>query len=290
MVPTNFRRESEKSSIDAPRQAEAIVEAARDKGLDVPEPGLFDSFTGMGIVAVVEGRTVAVGSEKLMRQGLGLDVDSLAGDALELRGLGYTVVYVAVDGRPAGLIAVGDEVRPEAREVIEYLKKRGIRVIMLTGDHEDTARAVAGRLGLDGYKAQVSPEDKADVIKDYQRRGEVVVMVGDGINDAPALTQADVGIAMGGGTDIAKEAGDIIILRGGLKGVKAAFEIVGRVRTKAKQNLFWAFIYNAILIPVAAGILYPEVVLKPELAGLAMALSSVSVTTWSLTLRRLGIE
>ncbi|MEB3787561.1 MAG: heavy metal translocating P-type ATPase [Desulfurococcales archaeon] len=270
--------------------AEAIVEAAREEGIEPPEPGLFDSFTGMGIVAVVEGKTVAVGSEKLMIQGLGLDVGSLAGEARELRRMGYTVVYVAVDGRPAGLIAVGDEVRPEAGEVIEYLRGRGVKIVMLTGDHEDTARAVAERLGLDEYRAQVTPEEKAEIVKEYQRRGEIVVMVGDGINDAPALTQADIGIAMGGGTDIAKEAGDIIVLRGGLRGVKAAFEIVSKVRAKAAQNLFWAFIYNIMLIPVAAGALYPEVVLRPELAGLAMALSSVSVTSWSLTLRRLRVD
>ncbi len=269
--------------------AQAIVEAAREGGVSMEEPSTFDSFTGMGILAQVDGRSVAVGNDKLMERGLGLEIPQEASRlAMELRSQGYTVVYVAVDGRLAGLIAIGDEIQEGAKELVEYLKRRGLKVVMLTGDHEETARAIARRLGIDEYRAQVTPEDKASFISEAQRRGEVVVMVGDGINDAPALSQADVGIAMGSGTDIAKEAGDMVILRGGVKKIAVAFQLVDAVRSKAKQNLFWAFIYNVTLIPIAAGALYPSLglVLKPELAGIAMALSSVSVTTWAQTLRK----
>ncbi len=269
--------------------AQAIVEAARERGVSLVEPSSFDSFTGMGILAQVNGRSVAVGNDKLMERGLGLGIPEEASRlARELRGQGYTVVYVAVYGRLAGLIAIGDEIQEGARELVEYLKRRGLKVVMLTGDHEETARAIARRLGIDEYRAQVTPEDKAAFISEAQRKGEVVVMVGDGINDAPALSQADIGIAMGSGTDLAKEAGDMVILRGGVKEIAVAFELVDAVRAKARQNLFWAFIYNVTLIPIAAGILYPSlgIVLKPELAGIAMALSSVSVTTWAQTLRK----
>ncbi len=269
--------------------AQAIVEAAKERGVSLEEPASFDSFTGMGILAQVNGRSVAVGNDKLIERGLGLGIPGEASRlARELRSQGYTVVYVAVDGRLAGLIAIGDEIQEGARELVEYLKRRGLKVVMLTGDHEETAKAIARRLGIDEYRAQVTPEDKAAFISEAQRKGEVVVMVGDGINDAPALSQADIGIAMGSGTDIAKEAGDMVILRGGVKKIAVAFELVDAVRAKAKQNLFWAFIYNVTLIPIAAGILYPSlgIALKPELAGIAMALSSISVTTWAQTLRK----
>ncbi len=267
--------------------AQAIVEAARGRGLSVGEPESFDSFTGMGVLAVVSGRSVAVGSEKLMEAGIGVSVGGLRGEASRLRGMGYTVVYVAVDGVLAGLLAIGDELRPEAEDVVRGLKERGLRVVMLTGDHEETAGAIASRLGIE-YRARVTPEEKAEIIREMQRRGDVVVMVGDGINDAIALSQADVGVAMGSGTDIAKEAGDVVILRGGLRSVVTLLDLVSAVRRKAMENLFWAFIYNVALIPVAAGALYGSmgIMLKPEMAGLAMAMSSVSVTTWALTLKK----
>lgn len=267
--------------------AVAIVKYAEERGLTPPEPETFDSLPGMGVVAQVSGATVGVGSEKLMK-GLGVDYFEAQRVAEELRDEGYTVVYVAVNGEVYGLIAVGDELRREASKVVGYFKKAGIRVAMLTGDSERTAKAIARKLGIDELRAEVSPEDKVEYIKDLQQRGEVVVMVGDGVNDAAALTQANVGIAVGSGTDIAKEAGDIILMREDLSGVVKAFELVKAVRRKAVQNLFWAFMYNTILIPVAAGALYPSlgIALRPEMAGLAMAMSSVSVTASALTLRR----
>ncbi len=268
--------------------AQAIIEEARSRGISVDEPGSFDSFTGMGVIASINGVMVAVGNDKLMEEGIGIDVSSFQGDVDSLRRMGYTVVYIALGSRIIGLIAVGDEPRPEARSIVKKLSDMGLRVVMVTGDHHDTARAVAERLGIAEYKASLSPEGKAEYIKSLQRRGEVVIMVGDGINDAIALSQADIGIAMGGGTDIAKEAGEIIIVSGGLKGLINAIELVKRVRRKAIENIFWAFIYNITLIPIAAGLLYNSMglMLKPELAGMAMAMSSISVTGWSLTLKR----
>ncbi len=269
--------------------AQAIVERAREEGVELDEPEVFDSFTGMGVLAVIRGKTVVIGNDKMITEGLGVDIPrEYVAKANELRSRGYTVVYVAVDGEVVGVIAIGDEVRPEAWKVVKYLQDKGLRVTMLTGDHEETARAVASMLGIREYKSSLSPEGKVEYIKTLQRSGEVVVMVGDGINDAAALSQADVGIAMGGGTDIAKEAGDIVIVKGGLNSVISAFEVVNVVRRKALQNLFWAFFYNTLLIPVAAGVFYKSLglYLRPELAGLAMAMSSISVTAWALTLKR----
>ena len=198
------------------------------------------------------------------------------------------MIYVAVSGRLAGVIGIADRPKPHSREVVRELKRLGLKVVMLTGDSKRTAEAIARDLGIEEVIAEVLPEDKAETIKELQRRGEVVAMVGDGINDAPSLSQADVGIAMGGGTDIAKEAGDIVLVKDDLRGVVAAIQVSRAIARKIKFNLFWAFIYNVALIPIAAGVLYPimGLVLRPELAAIAMALSSISVTGNALTLKK----
>ena len=217
-----------------------------------------------------------------------VDLTPITNIVRKLREDGKTVIYVAVNGELAGVIAIADTPREHAVHVVSYLKRKGLKVVMLTGDNRVTAKAIARKLGIDEVIAEVLPEDKTDVIKNMQRKGEIVSMVGDGINDAPSLTQADVGIAMGGGTDIAKEAGDIVLVKNDLRGVVTALEIGGAIRRKIVFNLFWAFIYNVVLIPIAAGALYPltGLILRPEFAGLAMALSSISVTANALTLKK----
>lgn len=270
--------------------AQAITRKAREvissdeQGI---EPEFFDSIPGQGVIAKFSGRTIVVGNEKLMKA-YNVRLEPVSRVAEKLREEGKTVVYVAVDGVIAGVIAIADTPREHAKQVISYLKKRGFKVVMLTGDNRRTAKAIAEKLGIDEVIAEVLPEDKADVIKSLQKNGEVVAMVGDGINDAPSLTQADIGIAMGGGTDIAKEAGDMILVRNDLRGVTVSLEISRAIRRKVVFNLFWAFIYNTILIPVAAGLLYPftGIVFRPEFAGIAMALSSISVTGNALTLKK----
>ena len=268
--------------------AQAIVRKAEEAlGRLDGEPGFFDTIPGQGVVAKVDGKTVVLGNERLMKA-YEVDVSPASKVVERLRAEAKTVIYVAVAGTLAGVLAVADMPRPYAGEVVAALKRRGLKVVMLTGDNRRTAEAVARRLGIDEVIAEVLPEDKAEKIKELQRRGEVVAMVGDGINDAPSLTQADVGIAMGGGTDVAKEAGDLVLMRNDLRGVVTAIEVGDAIRRKIKFNLFWAFIYNIALIPVAAGVLYPvaHVILRPELAALAMALSSVSVTGNALLLKR----
>ncbi len=268
--------------------AQAIVREANELIDDYEaEPESFDSVPGQGVVASVNGKSVIVGNEKLMKA-YGVELSPVTKVANELRDEGKTVVYVAVNGVLAGLIAVADTLREHSTDVVSYLKRKGLKIIMLTGDDNVTAKAIARKLGIDEVIAEVFPEDKVDVIKDLQRRGESVLMVGDGINDAPSLTQADVGIAMGGGSDIAKEAGDILLIRDDLRGVITALGISKAIRRKIKFNLFWAFLYNVVLIPLAAGALYPltGLVLRPEFAGLAMALSSITVTGNALTLKK----
>ncbi|HID40695.1 MAG TPA: copper-translocating P-type ATPase [Pyrodictium sp.] len=267
--------------------AKSIVEAARKAGIEPPEPESFTAIPGQGVVAVVSGRTVAVGNEKLMN-GFEVDTTRAEDDVKRLRELGVTIVYVVVDSQLAGIVAVADKPRPHAREVIETLHRMGMRVAMLTGDNRVTAHAVARQLGIDHVIAEASPEDKAEMIRGLQRRGEVVAMVGDGVNDAASLAQADVGIAMGRGTDIAKEAGDIILVHNDLRGVVAAIRAARGIYRLIKLNLLWAFLYNATLIPVAAGALYPShgLMLRPEAAAAAMALSSISVTLNALLLGR----
>ena len=262
--------------------ARAIIEKHIEAlGRGPRDPGNAELLPGMGVYAEVDGHTVVVGNDKLM-QGFEVDITPLREAATRWQDRGATVVYVAIDGRPAGVIAIRDEPRPEAREAVEWLKRLGLKVVMLTGDAERTAAAIARELGIDEYRAGMSPDDKAEVVRELQRRGEVVVMVGDGVNDAPALSRADVGIAVANATDVSVEAGDIVLVRGDLRRVPMAVEIARRTYRTIKLNLFWAFIYNVTLIPIAAGALaWAGIALRPELAAAAMAASSISVTSFS---------
>jgi P-type Cu+ transporter len=280
---------------------EAIVAGAMDRGLDVPEPETFDAPTGRGVRATVSGKTVLVGSRKLMDES-GVPEDGLASRFEELTASGKTPMFVAVDGEVAGLVAVADVVREESKEAVDLLRRMGLEVVMLTGDNGRTAESVAGELGIERVLAEVVPEDKEKEIRKLQVEGKVVAMVGDGINDAPALASADVGVAIGTGTDVAMEAADLTLISGDVRGVARAIRLSKATMQNIKQNLFWAFAYNVALIPVAAGILYPLFAggtvpealrpflgeygfLNPVLAAAAMALSSVTVVSNALRLR-----
>jgi Cu+-exporting ATPase len=266
--------------------ADAIVRHARDRGLELAAAESFDSVTGRGATGVVEGRALAVGNERLMAD-YAIDVAPLRESAERLAGQGRTPMYTAIDGALVGVIAVADPIKETSRAAIARLQRMGLEVVMLTGDNRLTAEAVAREAGIDRVAAEVLPEGKVAEVKRLQAGGKVVAMVGDGINDAPALAQADVGVAIGTGTDIAMEASDITLMRGDLGGVASAIELSRRTMRTMKQNLFWAFIYNVVGIPVAAGVLYPAfgILLSPILASAAMAFSSVSVVTNSLRLR-----
>ncbi|MEM0374787.1 MAG: heavy metal translocating P-type ATPase [Nitrososphaerota archaeon] len=271
--------------------ASAILDHARRSGIEVAEPRNAVTRPGVGVEAEVEGRRVLVGKPSSVSGSASQIGDGqLLDPVLELQGSGMTTVLVAVDGVLAGVVALMDRPREEAREVISELRRRGIRTVMLTGDNEVTARAIAEEVGVDGFRASLMPEEKAEVVRELRERGEVVAMVGDGINDALALTAADVGIAIGSGTDIAKQAGSIVLLRNDLRDVVRAIELSKVTTAKIKQNLFWAFAYNVALIPIAAGILYPfGVLLNPVFSAVAMAMSSISVTLNSMTLYRVSL-
>jgi P-type Cu+ transporter len=267
--------------------ADAIVRHAKEKGIALAPAEGFQSVTGQGAVGIVGGSFLAVGNEKLMSE-YAVHPDPLRADAERLAGEGRTPVYVAIDGELAGLLAVADPLKPTAREAIAQLKGMGLDVVLLTGDNRRTAEAVAREAGIDKVVAEVLPDGKLAEVKRFQSEGKVVAMVGDGINDAPALAQADVGIAIGTGTDVAVEASDVTLMRGDPKSIAAAVALSRRTMRTMKQNLFWAFIYNVIGIPIAAGVLYPVfgILLSPILASAAMAFSSVSVVANSLRLRR----
>jgi Cu+-exporting ATPase len=266
---------------------EAFVRRAEERGLLLARVENFEALAGQGVEAEAEGRRVTVGNLKLMNA-RGVSVDGLGERAATLAAEAKTPVYVALDGRVAGLVAVADRVKAESSEAIAALKGLGLEVVMLTGDDRRTAEAVAREVGVERVLAEVLPEGKADAVRELQAEGKTVAMVGDGINDAPALAQADVGIAMGTGTDVAIEAADVTLVRGSLRGVVTAFALSRRTMRVIKQNLFWAFAYNALGIPLAAGLFYPFTgwTLTPIFASAAMALSSVSVVTNSLRLRR----
>jgi Cu+-exporting ATPase len=265
---------------------EAIVRRAADHALALSRPGQFKAVPGRGIAAEVEGRRVLVGNPQLLSEhGVALNGGASEGDELA-RG-GKTPMYVAIDGRPAGILAVADTLKPKSREIVVALRRMGLDVVMLTGDNRVTARAIAAQLGVEHCLAEVLPEHKADEVKKLQATGRRVAMVGDGINDAPALAQADLGIAIGAGTDVAIESADIVLIGEDLGGILTALRLSRQTMRTIKQNLFWAFFYNVVLIPLAAGVLYPffGVLLNPMIAAVAMASSSVSVVTNSLRLR-----
>jgi Cu+-exporting ATPase len=283
---------------------EAIVRGAKDRGLPLSEAEEFEAVSGGGIRTSIEGRRVLVGSWRFLSES-GISEGGFLPKAEELAREGKTPIFVAVDGEPAGLMAVADVVRNESREAIERLHSLGLEVAMLTGDNRRTAEAIARELGVDRVVAEVPPEDKAAEVKRLQNEDKRVGMVGDGINDAPALAQADVGIAIGTGTDIAMEAADLTLVSGDVRGVARAIGLSKATVRNIKQNLFLAFAYNVALIPVAAGVLYPlfsdgsvpEILrpvlgeygfLNPVLAAVAMALSSVTVVSNALRLRRVS--
>jgi Cu+-exporting ATPase len=242
--------------------------------------------SGRGVQATIEGHAVLLGNQAFLDEN-GIDSGALAGRVSELASHGQTPVLLAADGKAVGVIAVADPIKADSFEAVAKLKALGVRVLMVTGDHSATAEAIARQAGIAEVRAQVLPQDKAAVVKELQAQGQVVGMVGDGINDAPALAQADVGFAIGTGTDIAIESGDVVIMRGSLLKVAEAMALSRATVRNIKQNLFGAFVYNTLSIPVAAGILYPAfgLLLNPMIAGAAMALSSVTVVSNANRLR-----
>jgi Cu+-exporting ATPase len=266
--------------------AEAIVAAARARGLTLSEPASFASEPGFGVSAEIEGRTVSIGADRLMTR-LGIDPRSQAEVAARMGRQGRTPLYVALDGRLAAILAVADPIKDTTPEAIEALRGLGARIVMITGDNRGTAEAIARTLGVAEVIAEVLPTDKAAVVQRLQEGGTRVAFVGDGINDAPALATADVGLAIGTGTDIAIESADVVLMSGDLRNVPNAIALSRATMRNITENLFWAFGYNVVLIPIAAGALYPiwGVLMSPMFAGFAMAFSSASVVTNALRLR-----
>ncbi len=266
--------------------AAAVVEGAQERGInDLPQATDFRSRTGMGVVGRVEGHEVGLGNAALLKE-LGVDGAALASQADALRREGQTVVLVAVDGRPAGILGVADPVKASTPEALAALRADGVRLVMLTGDARATAEAVARTLGIDELEAEVLPERKGEVVGRLVAAGRTVAMAGDGVNDAPALARAHVGIAMGTGTDVAMESAGVTLVRGDLRGIVRARRLSRAVMRNIRQNLFLAFVYNAIGVPIAAGVLYPVfgLLLSPMIAAAAMSLSSVSVIANALRL------
>jgi Cu+-exporting ATPase len=270
--------------------AQAVVAAAVDRGIALADAAGFDSRTGRGVVARIEGREVGIGNRKLVDE-LGAEVGSLAETADELRAEAQTVMFLVVDGAVAGLVGVADPIKESTPDAVAGLHREGLRVVMLTGDNRITAEAVARRLGLDEVVADVLPDQKAETVRRLQAAGRVVAMAGDGVNDAPALAQAQVGIAMGTGTDVAMESAGVTLVRGDLRGILRARRLSRVTMRNIRQNLWFAFLYNGLGVPVAAGVLYPALglLLSPMIAAAAMSLSSVSVIGNSLRLRGLEI-
>jgi Cu+-exporting ATPase len=270
--------------------AEAIVAGALARSLELAEPSGFASITGKGVKGRVGGRDVLLGNARMMAEH---DVDSAPLDrrAEDLRREGATAMYVAIDGKAAGLVAVADPIKETTPAALQGLKAEGIRVVMLTGDNKTTAEAVARKLGIDEVEAEVLPDHKNDVVRRLREEGRVVAMAGDGVNDAPALAQADIGIAMGGGTDVAIESAAVTLIKGDLNGIVRARRLSRATMRNIRQNLFFAFVYNSLGVPVAAGVFFPlfGVLLSPMIAAAAMSLSSVSVIGNALRLRKAGL-
>ncbi len=270
--------------------AAAIVKGAETRGTALVRPDEFSSLTGRGVIGRVDGKKVALGNRKLLDE-LGVDAAPLHARADALRAEGQTVMYLAVDGQAAGLLGVADPVKKSTPEALKVLHSEGVRVVMLTGDNRTTAQAVANRLGIDQVHAEVLPEQKSEVVKQLQAEGHIVAMAGDGINDAPALAQAHVGIAMGTGTDVAMESAGVTLVKGDLRGIARARRLSHATMRNIRQNLFFAFIYNSLGVPIAAGVLYPffGLLLSPIIAAAAMSFSSVSVIVNALRLRRASL-
>jgi Cu+-exporting ATPase len=270
--------------------AEAIVAGAQERGVAVTKAEVFESITGKGVRGRVEGRDVALGNLAMM-QVVGADPEAVTVAAEALRREGQTVMFVAVDGEIAGLLGVADPIKESTPEAIAALRREGLRIVMLTGDSETTAQAVARRLSIDEVIAEVLPDEKAAAVKRLQAQGRIVAMAGDGINDAPALAMAQVGIAMGTGTDVAMESAGVTLVKGDLRGIARARALGRATMRNVAQNLFFAFVYNSVGVPIAAGLLYPVfgVLLGPMFAAAAMSASSVSVIANALRLRRVRI-
>jgi Cu+-exporting ATPase len=270
--------------------AEAIVEGAEAAGANKAEAANFEAVTGKGVRGTIGGRAVALGNTAMMQE-MRLDTGAADAQADTLRTEGKTAMFIAIDGAIAGIVAVADPIKDSTAQAIKELHAQGLRVIMATGDNDRTAQAVAGKLGIDEVRAGVLPEDKKDLIDQLRKDGHKIAMAGDGVNDAPALAAADVGIAMGTGADVAMESAGITLLGGDLMGIVRARKLARATLRNIKQNLFFAFAYNAIGVPVAAGLLYPVtgLLLSPMIAAAAMSLSSVSVITNALRLRRVKL-
>ena len=266
--------------------ADAIVRAAADRNLTLSEASEFDSPVGRGVTGLVDGRRLFLGNARYLKEA-GIDVATLEAEAEALRTEGATAIFVAIDGVVAGVLGIADPVKATTADAIRDLKAAGLRLVMMTGDNRTTAEAVARRLGIDDVRAEVLPQDKASVVEQLRSEGRVVAMAGDGVNDAPALAAADVGVAMGAGSDVAIESAGVTLLGGDLQGIVRARHLSKAVMGNIRQNLLFAFGYNTLGIPVAAGVLYPVfgLMLSPALAALAMALSSVSVIANALRLR-----
>jgi P-type Cu+ transporter len=270
--------------------AAAIVAGAEKKGIQLADARDFRSITGKGVVGDVDGKQVALGNRRLLEE-LGVAAGEFSARAEELRKDGQTVMFLVIDGSIAGLIGVADPVKPSTPEAIRMLHDDGVRIVMLTGDNRTTAEAVAKKLGIDEIQAEVLPEQKGEVVKRLQAEGRIVAMAGDGVNDAPALALAQVGIAMGTGTDVAMESAGVTLVKGDLRGIVKARRLSRATMRNIRQNLFFAFVYNALGIPIAAGVLYPffGMLLSPVIASVAMTFSSVSVISNALRLNRLDL-
>lgn len=268
-----------------------LLSQAQERGVELTDANAFASLTGKGVTGEVNGRKVALGNRALLDD-LKIDSGELAAKAESLRADGQTVVFVVVEGKPAGLIGVADPIKETTPEAIKQLHEEGIRIVMLTGDSRTTANAVAQKLNIDEVVAEVLPNQKVDAVKRFQAEGRIVAMAGDGINDAPALAQAHVGIAMGTGTDVAMKSAGVTLVKGDLRGIVRARVLSRLTMSNIKQNLFFAFVYNSLGVPIAAGVLYPffGILLSPMIAAAAMSFSSVSVIANALRLRRANAQ